>query len=562
MKKKFIKLLALLCACTALAGMFVACEGETAGASSSNKNSEPTSESTPDSSSGAPSQETAGISFKTLAVSDGVVTGAVSNATEVFSFTDEMQVSGNANFTVATDEAGTQTVDADAVALAVGDNVFYVFATVDGETTAYTVTLRRRPTYTVLFNTNGGTQVESQEVEEGSYANEPDALMERTAYEFDGWDYDFSTAITEDTTINAVWEAITYTVSFDMGYNVANPNAEFTTYTAESGKYDLSAPQDIVVSNENYERKTEFSHWEMDGKEVTSIESGSYGNKTIKAVWNEYLYFGEFPQTIKAKKVTIDGYSKDERGYFKGSDGCYYTENVYAKPYKTDYTYSDKTTIVANRSYNFKVEPIRWRIIKQEGGKATLLCDTILTAMAYNVTQRDDGVKYLPKSHYATSEIRTYLNNFFYKAAFTTAQQGIIQTVTVDNSAESTGNPNNTYACENTQDKVYLLSYAEVTGSEYAFNYSYSVDAVMPLLQKKPSDYALACGAGKYVYPTKNPGPLDDVRWEGCGSWWLRSPHSRYSDRVFTIGGSGSVGTGSYTKDTYLGVVPMLQIQL
>lgn len=46
------------------------------------------------------------------------------------------------------------------------------------KTTKYKVVLRR-PMYTVLFNTDGGTDVESQEVEEGSFANEPEALMEK-----------------------------------------------------------------------------------------------------------------------------------------------------------------------------------------------------------------------------------------------------------------------------------------------------------------------------------------------------------------------------------------------
>lgn len=79
-------------------------------------------------------------------------------------------------------------------------------------------------------------------------------------------------------------------------------------------------------------------------------------------------------------------------------------------------------------------------------------------------------------------------------------------------------------------------------------------------LWKKPSDYALALGANKYVYPT-NPSRLDDERCDGCGSWWLRTPHWQYADRALPISSNGAVGTGAYTKDT-LGVVPALQIQL
>ena len=89
-------------------------------------------------------------------------------------------------------------------------------------------------TYTVTFETFGGTTVPSQTVEEGDTATEPEDPT-REGYTFGGWyldedctvPYDFSTPVTEDITIYAKWtkneeptppgpeEPVTYTVTFE-----------------------------------------------------------------------------------------------------------------------------------------------------------------------------------------------------------------------------------------------------------------------------------------------------------------------------------------------------------
>ena len=84
------------------------------------------------------------ISFATLTVNGTTVQGVVSNATEVFSFGNEISTTGNADYIVALDEFGIQTSLAKNVPLTVGDNTFYVFQTVDGKTqNTYVVTIRR-----------------------------------------------------------------------------------------------------------------------------------------------------------------------------------------------------------------------------------------------------------------------------------------------------------------------------------------------------------------------------------------------------------------------------------
>ena len=67
-------------------------------------------------------------------------------------------------------------------------------------------------TFTVSFDTAGGSKVASQKVEDGAKASRP-ADPTRSGYSFDGWykggsKYDFSTPVTADVTLTARWKAV------------------------------------------------------------------------------------------------------------------------------------------------------------------------------------------------------------------------------------------------------------------------------------------------------------------------------------------------------------------
>ena len=242
----------------------------------------------------------------------------------------------------------------------------------------------------------------------------------------------------------------------------------------------------------------------------------------------DYIYFGEYPQTIKAEGVTITD-TQDSRGYFLGSDGAYYAK-VVASPYGSSYTFSNSATVTEGNTYCFKVEPIRWRILAEENGTALILCDSIIANMAYDAGSNNN---------YAESDIRAWLNAEFYNTAFTDLQKNIILTTTVDNSAASTSNTSNPYACENTEDKVFLLSYVEAINSAYGLGTS--ADREMTV-----NDYARATGAYMSTYYD--------------GYWWLRSPRSDYSSDAWFV--CGGFLTYTDVDHSYFGVVPALQIRL
>ena len=88
---------------------------------------------------------------------------------------------------------------------------------------------------TVTFNSNGGSAVSAQLVVDGDTAQEP-AEPTKTGYNFQGWqlaggDFDFSTPVTQDISLVAVWNPITYTVSFNKGASTSTISMADQTFT-------------------------------------------------------------------------------------------------------------------------------------------------------------------------------------------------------------------------------------------------------------------------------------------------------------------------------------------
>lgn len=183
-------------------------------------------------------------------------------------------------------------------------------------------------------------------------------------------------------------------------------------------------------------------------------------------------------------------------------------------------------------------------MLDESDGNALILCDMIIDSQQYDY----DG-NY--SNNYAESTVRAWLNDNFYSTAFNDLQKNIILTTEVDNSASSTGYSENEHACENTNDKVFLLSFTEVTSSDYGFNRSSS--AYDTAREKKTTDYAQSQGAYTYFSSSSE--------YNGNGFWWLRSPNYYYSYYARGVY-NGGVDYGDGVRSTGYGVVPALQIRL
>jgi len=145
------------------------------------------------------------ITFNTLIVNENNVYGKVSNDTETYSFINEIELVGNAGYTVYTDLQGTNSIPTKTVNLEIGDNTFYILETCGNDSNLYTVTIRRKPVYTVSFITTGENEIQPQQVEEDSLATKP--ILNRNGYDW-VFDFDFNTPITQTTTITATETAI------------------------------------------------------------------------------------------------------------------------------------------------------------------------------------------------------------------------------------------------------------------------------------------------------------------------------------------------------------------
>lgn len=147
------------------------------------------------------------IRSKSLTLNGKELYGKVPNSQSAFSFSDDIEVARKATFAVYADKGCTNALSSNYVLLNTGDNYYYVSVTNGDDTDVYTVNVYRRSIYTVTFNTDGGTSVAPQHVEEGGFAAEPTAAPVKTGYSFLSWNYDFTAPVLNNTVIVANFSA-------------------------------------------------------------------------------------------------------------------------------------------------------------------------------------------------------------------------------------------------------------------------------------------------------------------------------------------------------------------
>ncbi len=397
--------------------------------------------------------------------------------------------------------------------------------------------------YNITYNLNGGKNDTTNLVT--FTINDTFTLAEPTksGYTFYGWTYKgqdtpekmvtIPEGVVEDLAFTAHWLGAEYTISLDVNGGECDTQ---TLKIREGEIYALPAP---------IRHGYVFTGWFYNDSKIASKYWDILGDITLKAKWvpiftsattyvkeDGYIYFGEYPQTIKEEGVTITN-TQDERGYYLGSDGLYYAKIV-ATPYDEGYAFSSGSAIKKDFVYYFKVEPIRWKVLIERDNTAFLLCDSIIDNQIFDANN----------NNYAESDIRVWLNEAFYETAFSDLQKAIIFTTMVDNSAQSTGEYTNPYACENTSDKIFLPSYLEVINSMDVFT-----DKGAQLLT---SDYARTLG----VQISLTTG------YYGNGGWFVRSPSKAFSYAVRGVDYAGGTHGTYVTYYNGAGVVPALWIQL
>ena len=180
-----------------------------------------------------------------------------------------------------------------------------------------------RLTHTVTFDTNGGTPVASQSVEDGGVITSPKNPT-REGYTFKGWllngkSYDFQTPVTGDIALTADWakaKPASHTVTFDAA-NGSKPD----TVKVEDGK-TVTKPKD--PTREGYT----FQGWTSGGK-TYDFNAPVTADITLTAQWEKNK-----PVT---HTVTIDPANGEKTTVLKVEDGQKLTKPT--DPKKNGYTF-------------------------------------------------------------------------------------------------------------------------------------------------------------------------------------------------------------------------------
>ena len=161
---------------------------------------------------------------------------------------------------------------------------------------------------------------------------------------------------------------------------------------------------------------------------------------------------------------------------------------------------------------------IEWLELTREGNKALLISRYGLDVQPFNTTQTD--------TTWEKCTLRTWLNDAFMSKAFSAEEQKAILHTFIDN-GENQGNSKwRTIGGNNTQDRIFLLSYAE---ADQYFGVTYNENRKSRIA---PTAYAIAHGASASTNGYKtNEGKT-------AGNWWLRSPglNQNTAVRVYAAG--------------------------
>ena len=149
-------------------------------------------------------------------------------------------------------------------------------------------------------------------------------------------------------------------------------------------------------------------------------------------------------------------------------------------------------------------EAIEWIILDVQDGKALLLSRYALDAMPYNTSET--------AVTWESCSLRSWLNNEFLNAAFNDREKAGIQMTHVDNGDTQRVTEWNSVGGNDTQDRVFLLSNAEVTSYIWV-RYDGNRGAIA-----YPTAYARQRGAW-----------IDLDRTD----WWIRSPGRNQANAAF-----------------------------
>lgn len=381
-------------------------------------------------------------------------------------------------------------------------------------------------------------------------------------YEFDGWYYydeeqnkfDDDNALSvnneyaylllgKNVTVQARWLTVsavtTYSIIYELnssdGYNAPeNINSFNDTNTTIIKLYDPIRPY-VGEDSVGYYK---FEGWYTDNYTfINRVESINPKNQNsamkLYAKWGKpvrdvpvmsdekgkYILLGNYPQSIVTdanELYNIDSSKPYENNYYKSKDG--------AKSYKA-VTVTERKTYKGNvyepGVYYFRVEPIRWNIVRTRDGLSLVEADKILIPAAFNTTTNVSGRYYANVWEY--SSIRSQLNNDdeFIKECFSTVEQNVLKSyltaVANGKTSGDDGVSDYEWADQNdTDDYIFLMSFKEKT--DYSIGFNRDATSADAKRAAQITDYCFFTGINYQI--------IDGAYY---GAYWLRSPANEHN---------------------------------
>ncbi|WP_150266110.1 DUF6273 domain-containing protein [Paenibacillus tepidiphilus] len=194
-------------------------------------------------------------------------------------------------------------------------------------------------------------------------------------------------------------------------------------------------------------------------------------------------------------------------------------------------------------------QAILWRVLEQSDRGLLVLSEDILDCRRFHGQSAELKWRDSTEISWQDCDLRAWLNDEFYNTAFHEAEKSFIKTTLCTDNGEN---------CPDTEDKVFLLSAAEVQELSRLNGKEWRRAAGTGYARIRKPD-----GCSLYVYDKsdKDNYILRDGQETGCSWWWLRTQGNKPS-RVSFVGTGCSIRSYGNNSINGYGVRPALTLNL
>ena len=287
-----------------------------------------------------------------------------------------------------------------------------------------------------------------------------------------------------------------------------------------------------------------------DLKQATLLAECGKSTPSIDTGWTSFGYYSNQIKSNYALYKDIEIMGERYRAIYYTN----YRPRVTTLSAGAQYSTIDEAEIKLNTIYFYRFEPLKWKVLNEDGEGAILQCVDIIDTEAYQgMSETDYNDIYEASTNWQrrwdTSTLREFLNNRFYNTALNDAQKGLVVDFT-------TINENIT-----TIDKVTLPT-------ENMLN-SFGLSASD--LKKQPTDYARA--QGTFSFENSFSSKPNDTYWIVRNTKEHMSPGNYACRYVDNYGNYQSLqaqsdttpslgGTAIKSFEAIVGVSPMVKLNI